>query len=106
MFYSPYILILQLVPWYPPIPHIRRGLLSYLAGLIKNFASGSECSEVARAQTVLSYLAVRLARMKTTDVVAFLNVSQSAIATYVLKGEKLVNEDNRIKNQILTSSKS
>jgi len=44
--------------------------------------------------------------MKTTDVVAFLNVSQSAIATYVLKGEKVVNEDNRVKNQILTSSKS
>jgi len=54
-----------------------------------------------RARAVLSYLAVRLNRMKTTEVADFLNVSQSAISKCLLSGEKTVEENNGIIDQIL-----
>jgi putative transposase len=63
--------------------------------------SGSKRPEIARARAVLSYLAVRLNRMKTTEVAHFLNVSQSAISKCLLSGEKAVEENNGIIDQIL-----
>lgn len=66
-----------------------------------DITSGSKRTEIARARAVLSYLAVRLNRMKTTEVADFLNVSQSAISKCLLSGEKAVREDNGITDQIL-----
>ncbi len=66
-----------------------------------HITSGSKRTEIARARAVLSYLAVRLNRMKTTGVADFLNVSQSAISKCLLSGEKAVKEDNGIRDQIL-----
>jgi REP element-mobilizing transposase RayT len=62
--------------------------------------SGSKRPEVAKARAVLSYIAVRLAKMRTTEVALFLNVSQSAISKSILKGEKFLKENQPI-NQIL-----
>jgi hypothetical protein len=66
----------------------------------KDLISGSKRTEIARARAVLSYLAVRLNRMKTTEVADFLNVTQSAISKCLLSGEKAVKENNRIIDQI------
>ena len=66
-----------------------------------DITSGSKRPGIVRARAVLSYLAVRLNRMKTTEVADFLNVSQSAISKCLLSGEKAVKEDSRITDQIL-----
>ena len=66
-----------------------------------DLSSGSKRTEIARARAVLSYLAVRLNRMKTTEVAEFLNVSQSAISKCLLSGEKAVKENNEIVDEIL-----
>jgi chromosomal replication initiation ATPase DnaA len=63
--------------------------------------SGSKRPEIVRARAVLSYLAVRLNRMKTTEVADFLNVSQSAISKCLLSGETIVKENNGIISEIL-----
>jgi len=68
---------------------------------ISDLTSGSKRTEIARARAVLSYLAVRLNRMKTTEVADFLNVSQSAISKCLLCGERAVKENNGIVDQIL-----
>jgi len=39
--------------------------------------------------------------MKTTEVAHFLNVSQSAISKCLLSGEKAIEENNQIIDQIL-----
>ena len=69
-----------------------------------DITSGSKRTEIARARAVLAYLAVRLNRMKTTEVADFLNVSQSAISKCLLSGEKAVQEDKGFTDQF--SSKS
>jgi hypothetical protein len=66
-----------------------------------DITSGSKRTDIARARAVLSYLAVRINRMKTTEVADFLNVSQSAISKRLLSGEKAVKEDKGITDQIL-----
>lgn len=66
-----------------------------------DLTSGSKRAEIARARAVLSYLAVRLNRMKTTEVADFLNVSQSAISKCLLSGEKAVKKNNEIVDEIL-----
>jgi hypothetical protein len=66
-----------------------------------DITSRSKRPEIVRARAVLSYLAVRLNRMKTTEVADFLNVSQSAISKCLLSGEKTVEENNGIIDQIL-----
>jgi hypothetical protein len=66
-----------------------------------DITSGSKRAEIARARAVLSYLAVRLNRIKTTEVANFVNVSQSAISKCLLSGEKAVKENNGIIDQIL-----
>jgi hypothetical protein len=66
-----------------------------------DITSGSKRTEIARARAVLSYLAVRLNRIKTTEVADFLNVSQSAISRCLLSGEKAIKENNGIIDQIL-----
>jgi len=67
---------------------------------VTDLTSGSKRPEVARARAVLSYIAVRLVKMRTTEVALFLNVSQSAISKSILKGEKVLKE-NQVINQIL-----
>ena len=66
-----------------------------------DITSRSKRPEIVRARAVLSYLAVRLNRMKTIEVADFLNVSQSAISKCLLSGEKAVEENNGIIDQIL-----
>ncbi|MBM4340777.1 MAG: transposase [Deltaproteobacteria bacterium] len=66
-----------------------------------DLSSGSKRTEIARARAVLSYLAVRLNRMKTTEVADFLNVSQSAISKCLLSGERAVKENKGILDEIL-----
>ena len=67
-----------------------------------DIASGSKRTDIARARAVLSYLAVRLNKMKTTELADFLNVSQSAISKCFLRGEKAVKENKGIIDEILT----
>jgi REP element-mobilizing transposase RayT len=66
-----------------------------------DLSSGSKRTVISKARAVLSYLAVRLNRMKTTEVADFLNVSQSAISKCLLSGEKAVKEYNGIVDEIL-----
>ncbi len=66
-----------------------------------DLSSGSKRTEISKARALLSYLAVRLNRMKTTEVADFLNVSQSAISKCLLCGEKAVKENNEIVDEIL-----
>jgi len=61
--------------------------------LITDITSGSKRAEIARARAVLSYLAIRLKRMKAIEVADFLNVSPSAISKCVLSGEKVVKDN-------------
>jgi len=69
-----------------------------------DITSGSKRPEIARARAILSYLAARKARMKTTDVAAYLNVSQSAISKCLLKGEKTIKKNPQIVEQTLDKS--
>jgi len=57
-----------------------------------DITSGSKCAQIAKARAVLSYLAIRLKRMKAIELADFLNVSPSAISKCVLRGEKVVKE--------------
>src|SRR4030042_6155537 len=66
-----------------------------------DLTSGSKRTDIAGARAVLSYMAVRLKRMKTTKVADFLNVSQSAISKCLLSGEKIIKENNEIVDEII-----
>ncbi|MBM4351971.1 MAG: transposase [Deltaproteobacteria bacterium] len=68
---------------------------------ITDITSGSKRAEIARIRAVLSYLAIRLKRMKAIEVADFLNVSPSAISKCVLSGEKVVKENLGIMEQLL-----
>lgn len=68
---------------------------------ITDLTSGSKRTEIAKARAVLSYLAVRLCRMKTTDVADYLNVSQSAISKCLLSGQRAINENHGMVDEVL-----
>lgn len=62
--------------------------------------SGSKRPAIAEARSLLSYIAVRQKRMRTTEVAQLLNVSQSAISKLVLRGEEIIREKGEIINRI------
>jgi len=66
-----------------------------------DITSGSKRTQIVRARAVLSYLAIRLKRMKAIELADFLNVSPSAISKCVLSGEKVVKEYPGIIQQIM-----
>lgn len=51
---------------------------------------GRKGPQIRRAKAVLSYVAIRLKKMKAIELADFLNVSSSAISKRGLKGEKVV----------------
>lgn len=63
--------------------------------------SGSKRGQIVRARAMLSYLAIRLKKMKAMELAGFLNVSPSAISKCVLSGEKAVKENPGIIDQLL-----
>jgi putative transposase len=68
---------------------------------LEDIASGSKRPKVAKVRCILSYLAVRRMRMKTVEVAALLNVSQSTISKCLLRGEEINKKDSKVVNQIL-----
>jgi len=66
-----------------------------------DITSGSKRAQIAKARAVLSYLAIRLKRMKAIELADFLNVSPSTISKCVLRGGKVVKEDSGIIEQIM-----
>jgi len=66
-----------------------------------DITSGSKRAQIVRVRAVLSYLAVRLKKMKAIELADFLNVSSSAISKCVLNGEKVVKENPGIMKQLL-----
>ncbi len=66
-----------------------------------DITSGSKRPQIVRARAILSYLAIRLKRMKTVELGDFLNVSASAISKCVLSGEKAIKENPGILEQLL-----
>lgn len=66
-----------------------------------DITSGSKRAQIVRARAVLSYLAIRLKKMKVIELADFLNVSPSAISKCVLIGEKVVKEYPGIMDQLL-----
>jgi len=73
--------------------------------LTSDITSGSKRAQIAKARAVLSYLAIRLKRMKAIELADFLNVSPSAISKCVLSGEKVVKEYPGIIEQITNKVK-
>ena len=62
------------------------------AGLsLPELVSGSKRPAVVRGRCVLSYMAVRMMKMKTTTVAGYLNVSQPTVSKSLLIGEKIIN---------------
>jgi len=47
---------------------------------------------VARARSIVSYLAVRSMGMKTTEVAGLLNLTQPAVSRSLLRGEEILKE--------------
>ncbi len=69
-----------------------------------DLCSGSKRPLIAEARSILSFVAVRQMRMRTTEVAGFLNVSQSAISKLVLRGEDTIRENGEIIDQIKRKS--
>jgi hypothetical protein len=76
----------------------RVGIWSNLS--TPEISSGSKRAQIVKARAVLSYLAIRLKRMKAIELADFLNVSPSAISKCVLSGEKVVKENPGIIDQL------
>ena len=58
---------------------------------LSELVSGSKRPAVVRGRCVLSYIAVRMMKMKTTTVAGYLNVSQPTVSKSLLIGEKIIN---------------
>ena len=69
-----------------------------------DLCSGSKRPPIAEARSILSSIAVRQMRMKTTEVSEFLNVSQSAVSKLVLRGEEMIRENGAIIDKIIRKS--
>jgi len=69
-----------------------------------DLCSGSKRPPIAEARSILSSIAVRQMRMKTTEVSEFLNVSQSAVSKLVLRGEEIIRKNGAIIDGIIRKS--
>jgi REP element-mobilizing transposase RayT len=66
-----------------------------------DLVSGSKRPAVVRGRCVLSYIAVRMMKMKTTTVADYLNVSQPTVSKSLLIGEEIINKNPGMVDQIL-----
>ena len=66
-----------------------------------DLVSGSKRPAVVRGRCVLSYIAVRMMKMKTTTVADYLNVSQPTVSKSILIGEEIVNKNPGMVDLIL-----
>jgi hypothetical protein len=67
-----------------------------------DLVSGSKRPAVVRGRCVLSYVAVRMMKMKTTTVADYLNVSQPTVSKSLLIGEEIVNKNPRMVDLIIS----
>lgn len=56
---------------------------------------------VARARSIVSYLAVRSMRMKTTEVAGLLNLTQPAVSRSLLRGEEILKESEEFDDLLI-----
>ena len=54
--------------------------------------SRTKRAPVARARSIVSYVAVRSMGMKTTEVAGLLNLTQPAVSRSLLRGEEILKE--------------
>jgi predicted transcriptional regulator len=56
---------------------------------------------VARARSIVSYLAVRSMGMKTTEVAGLLNLTQPAVSRSLLRGEEILKESEEFDDLLI-----